>query len=307
MNIAIVGGSGFIGSQTAIELLAQNCDVTVIDLVPSNISETKYIHADASDYQELSTALDNDFDYVYMFAAISDSSENQNDPLLAIDSNIVALVNVLQAVDQLKINRVIFSSTVWVYSVAEEINVTEETPLPITSSDHIYTTSKLTCEALIRNFHEMRGVNYTILRYGIAYGPNCHPDTILSKFMTNALVGDPLMITGNGSIYRNFLNVHDHARGNVLALSLKAENEIINLEGPEKITLARVADRVRELHGDVDIVYTDQREGDYKGKVVSNEKAWKVLDWKPTVTFNIGTEEMYEHIKKNISNSTSRR
>ena len=302
-KIAIVGGSGFIGTQTTKELIYNGHEVTVIDINPPRVSECDYICADCTNYLQLLQALDGGYDYVYMFAAISDSSENNRSPLLAIDRNIVGLANVLQSVAMLKIKRIIFSSTVWVYSVSDSINVTEDTPLPITSSDHLYTTSKLTGEALIRNYHKLLGVNYTILRYGIAYGPDCHPDTILSRFMSNALIGKPLVITGNGSISRNFLNVKDHARGNVAALSLAAENQIINLEGPEKITLARVADRVKELHGEVvKIVYTDTRPGDYRGKKVSNKKSMELLKWKPMIDFQKGTEEMYEYVKGKYDN-----
>lgn len=309
-RIAIVGGSGFIGTRTSIELILNKHDVTVIDLVPSNVPLVKSRIVDATDFTQLYDALNDNFDYVYMFAAVSDSTENIKSPLYSINQNIVGLANVLQAVRLLEIGRIIFSSTVWVYSVVDQQRVDEDTPLIITNSDHLYTTSKITCETLIRNFHASYGTNYTILRYGIAYGPGCHPDTILSKFMTNALNKKPLIITGNGSISRNFLNVTDHAKGNVAALHLNAENETINLEGPEKITLARVADRVKQLHGDVDVVYTDQRPGDYTGKIVSNVKSTQLLNWQPTVNFETGTDEMYKHLKsktnEEINNSPAR-
>lgn len=296
-KIAIVGGSGFIGTRTSIELILNKHDVTVLDLVPSRVPLVKSRIVDATDYTQLHAALDDDYDYVYMFAAVSDSNENIKSPLYSINQNIVGLANVLQAVRTLEIGRIIFSSTVWVYSVVDQQYVDEDTPLIITNSDHLYTTSKITCETLIRNYHASYGTNYTILRYGIAYGPSCHPDTILSKFMTNALNNKPLVITGNGTISRNFLNVADHAKGNVAALHLNAENETINLEGPEKITLARVADRVKQLHGDVDVVYTDQRPGDYTGKVVSSKKADRLLSWRPSVDFMTGSDEMYRHLR----------
>lgn len=305
MRIAIVGGSGFIGTRTAIELMCAGHDVTIIDIKRITVPVVEYVHADATNYMDILQALDNNFDVVYMLAAISDSSENKRTPLLALDRNIMALANVLQAIDRLKINRIIFSSTVWVYSVAEPTHVNEQTPLIINHSDHIYTTSKLTGETLIRNYHDMCGVNYTILRYGIAYGPGCHPDTILSKFMYNAFASKPLKITGNGSIHRNFLNVKDHARGNLLALKIEAENQTINLEGPEKITLARVADRVKQLHGDVEIIYTDQRSGDYTGKCVCNNKSKQLLGWSPSVDFITGTQEMYDHVKKDIDSRSA--
>lgn len=305
MRIALVGGAGFIGTHTACELREHGHDVVVIDI--TCVDQPDMIRADACDYTQIVSALDNNFDCVYMFAAISDSAENVQTPLLAVNRNILALANVLQSMHVLKIPKIIFSSTVWVYSVCDIVDVNEETPLPITSSDHIYTTTKLTGEALIRNYSDIYGYKYTILRYGIAYGPGCHPDTVMSKFITNALNNKPLSITGDGSIYRNFLNVRDHARGNRLALSAVCDNHVINLEGPEQITITRVANTVRELHGDVNIEYTSKRSGDYVGKNVCNNKAYRLLNWQPTVMFDSGIKTLYDYIKeKSVNSSTSR-
>lgn len=307
MRIAIVGGSGFIGTQTSIELIEHGHDVTVIDLVPPCVGGVKYIQADVSVYDQAINALTGNFDAVYMFAAISDSNENVLTPTLSVQSNIVSLSNVLHATYTHDINKIIFSSTVWVYSVTDLVEVDEQTDLPITSSDHIYTTCKLTCEALIRNYNMMFGIKYTILRYGIAYGPGCHPDTVLSKFITNALAGEKLTITGDGKIHRNFLYVTDHARGNRLALSSECDNQIVNLEGPEKITLNRVASEIVKIHGDVTISYIDQRQGDYTGKIVSNSRALELMGWTPTIDFTTGTNKLYDHIRQqNIDNSTTR-
>jgi UDP-glucose 4-epimerase len=295
-RVAVIGGRGFIGTATCRELTDAGCEVVVMDLKRPTIPVTgvEYKVVDVNSYIDTLQALGSSkFDYVYMLAAISDAYENVREPLKSININILGLTNVLQAVSVLKIPRIIFSSTVWVYSASELTYVNEDTDLNLTKSDHIYTTSKLTGEALVKHYHSITGINYTILRYGIAYGPGCHPDTVLSRFMTNAINNEPLVITGNGSIYRNFLNVKDHARGNMLAMNHSAKNQIINLEGPEKITLVRVAERVRDLHGDVDIVYTDQRSGDYTGKVVSNRKSKEILGWEPAVSFNDGTADMY--------------
>lgn len=308
MNIAIVGGSGFIGTHTALELLKRNNNVTIIDKVPPRTVGADYVNADVTDYDQTLQALTGDFEAVYMFAAVSDSADNIREPLHAVNNNILSLTNVLHAMHKLKINKIIFSSTVWVYSVAAKTRVNEETPLLINNSNHIYTTSKLTCEAIIRNYTSMYGINHVILRYGIAYGPGCHPDTIMSKFTTRALQGKQLKITGNGNIYRNFLYVSDHAAGNILALSPTCNNQTINLEGPEKITLTRVAETIKRLHvNPVEIVYIDQRAGDYEGKIVSNNKAKKLMGWKPTVMFDDGAQILYDYIKQqNINCSASR-
>lgn len=312
MNVAIVGGAGFIGRHTARELVSHGHTVSILDRNVSNcrnffskaeLQSIQIMFCDALDYQMLESMLSygKPFDAVYMLAAISDSKENLADIPYAVSTNIMSLTNTLEAANKLKIPRIIFSSTVWVYSIASNTNVDEESLLHINSSDHIYTTCKVTCEALVRNFCAVKDLDYTILRYGIAYGPGCHPDTIMFRFMTNAIKGVPLTITGDGNTSRNFLNVNDHAKGNYLALCDGAKNETINLEGPERITLTEVANRVKELHGgDVTIEHVGQRFGDYKGKVVDNGKAAAILGWKPTVDFKTGSSTLYEFIKKNI-------
>lgn len=318
MNIAIVGGAGFIGRHTARELISHGHTVSILDNNLTNcdnffskkeVQSLQLLYCDALDYRMLESMLNygNDkFDAVYMLAAISDSKENLTDIPHAVNTNIMSLTNTLESANKVKIPRIIFSSTVWVYSVSPNIEVNEESPLYISSSDHVYTTCKVACEALVRNFCAVRDIDYTILRYGIAYGPGCHPDTIMSRFITNAIKGVPLTITGDGNTYRNFLNVNDHARGNYLALCDEAKNETINLEGPEKITLTEVANRVKELHsGNVTIEYTGQRHGDYRGKIVDNQKAAAILGWKPSINFETGSKILYEYIKKNINNSSA--
>ena len=293
-NIAIIGGSGFIGTYTKNELVEHGYNVTTID-----VNKKSDVCVNVLNLKHLKKALaTKKFDAVYMFAAISDSKENHTDIKHAVNTNIMSLTNTLDAMYELGIPRIIFSSTVWVYSVCDITAVNEDTNLSISNSDHIYTTCKLTCEAIIRNYQKVKGIDFTILRYGIAYGPGCHPDTVLSKFISNAILGKPLVVTGNGNIYRNFLYVTDHARGNRLALSEKAKNQIINLEGAQSISIKNVAERVQELHGkEVKILYTDERLGDYKGKVVDNSKAKKLLNWEPTVNFLQGSKVLYDHIK----------
>lgn len=293
-NIAIIGGSGFIGTYTKNELVEHGYNVTTID-----INKKSDICVNVLNFKHLKKALSTKkFDAVYMFAAISDSKENHTDIKHAVNTNIMSLTNTLDVMHELGIPRIIFSSTVWVYSVCDNTAVNEDTNLSISNSDHIYTTCKLTCEAIIRNYQKVRGIDFTILRYGIAYGPGCHPDTVLSKFISNSILGKPLVVSGNGNIYRNFLYVTDHARGNRLALSEKAKNQIINLEGAQSISIKNVAERVQELHGkEVKILYTDERIGDYKGKVVDSSKAKKLLNWEPTVNFLEGSKVLYNHIK----------
>ena len=68
-----------------------------------------------------------------------------------------------------------------------------------------------------------------------------------------------------------------------MALSPVCDNHVINLEGPEQITISRVASTVKQLHGDVHIEHTSTRSGDYVGKNVCNNKAHRLLNWEPSL------------------------
>jgi UDP-glucose 4-epimerase len=99
---------------------------------------------------------------------------------------------------------------------------------------------------------------------------------------------EPLVVHGDGSQYRNFIFVEDLAEGSLAALQEEARNEIFNLEGMRPVTVAEVAETVRAVVGDVEIQYVGARVGDYRGKLVSNEKALRQLGWQPRVDLEEG-------------------
>jgi nucleoside-diphosphate-sugar epimerase len=108
-----------------------------------------------------------------------------------------------------------------------------------------------------------------------------------------------LVICGTGDVSRNFLYVTDHAKANVLALSDAAKNEVFNIEGSETITVSQVANKAKELaNKNVEIQYTPARTGEFNGKNVSTEKAKKILNWQPTISFSQGIKMHYDWLSK---------
>ena len=103
-NIAIIGGSGFIGTYTKNELVEHGYNVTTID-----VNKKSDICVNVLNYKHLKKALSTKkFDVVYMFAAISDSKENHTDIKHAVNTNIMSLTNTLDAMHELGIPRIIF-------------------------------------------------------------------------------------------------------------------------------------------------------------------------------------------------------
>jgi len=302
MNIAVIGGSGFIGSHIVDKLIESGHDVTVFDIMKPHRDDVRYIHIDITDLSKTTVALAGDYDAVYLLAAMADVNDVYKNPVEAGKVNILGVANVLEAIRRNDLGRIIFSSTVWVYDAAIDEYVDEETPLAIHRVNHVYTASKIAAEMYIYSYHKLYGIDYTILRYGIPYGPRARRGTVIATFVRRALNGEPLVIYGDGSQYRNFIYVEDLAEGNVAALKKIARNKTYNLEGKRPVTIREVAEIVKKIvGGDVKIEYNlKARPGDYSGKKVSAEKAKKELGWEPKIDIEEGIRRYVEWYKKYI-------
>jgi len=287
-DVTIIGGSGCIGSATCNYFISKGINVTVIDVNPPANKNINFIYCDIRNFDQLNESLRGS-KYVFILAAISDANENCREPVKSMDINICGLNNILIASKNNNIERVLFSSTVWVYSECKDVNVNEESIIPSNYVNHNYTASKISCEMLIRSYYNMFGLKYTIMRYGIAYGPGTNNNTAISTFIRRIANGQSININGDGASYRNFMYVTDHARANLAALHKNAINQTINFDGPESISIKDIAITVRNIIGkNIDINYTDSIKGDYKGKNVCNNKAYNLLDWQPKTFFKDG-------------------
>ena len=188
--------------------------------------------------------------------------------------------------------------------------VDEDTPLG--SPTHLYTSTKLVGEYYCKAYSELYGLETTVLRYGIPYGPRSRPAEVIPIFVRRALEKQPITIQGDGLQFRKFIYVEDVAEGNVLALKPQAANKTYNLEGNEKVSIKELAEIVKRIIGDVDIQYTEGRPGDFEGKEISNLRAAKDLDWHPKVAVEEGIRryiEWYkssEETKKNLWTSVDK-
>ena len=300
MNIGVIGGSGFIGSHVVDKLIEQGHEVAVFDIMKPHRNDVCHLNIDITNLSKTAVALTGDYDAVYLLAAMADVNDVYKNPVEAGEVNILGVANVLEAARRNEIDRVILASTVWVYGLASEKEVEENTPLHIEKADHIYTSSKIAAELYCQSYQKLYGQNFTILRYGIPYGPRARGGTVVAIFVKKALNGEPLTIFGDGSQYRNFIYVEDLADGNVAALKEIAKNKTYNLEGMRPITVKEVAETVKKLIGDVEIAYKEERPGDFEGKKVSAEKAKSELGWVPKVKFEEGVRRYIEWYEKSM-------
>lgn len=301
MRVLVTGGSGFIGYNVVQELLKRGFKVRILDMVyPAGLDGVEFYHGSLLDPMTVRFAM-NGCDYVMHLAAVADVNDVVAEPLYAEEINVRGTINVLDAARNMKgkVKRVVYASTIWTYSDVKESFITEETLIP--PPTHLYTATKIAGEYYCRAYQQLYGVPYTILRYGIPFGPRARGATVISKFVGLALAGESIAIAGDGLQFRKFVHVQDLARGNVLALQGAGENHIFNLEGNEKVSIRQLAEWVKEhANPKIQINYTPAREGDFKGVEISNEKALKLLGWKPEIGFLAGLKQVIDEKRSEL-------
>jgi UDP-glucose 4-epimerase len=299
MRICVTGGSGFIASHVVDHLVADGHEVVVVDhRVRPHRDDVQFEDIDILNLSALIQATKGCV-YIFHLAAVSNVNYAHKYPVYTVDLNINGTANVLEAARLNGVQRVLFASTVWVYTGTRGDGLlTEEEPFHLPDAGHIYTTSKIASEMIIHNYWQLYRQPFTILRYGIPYGPRMRDELVIPIFIRKALRGETITIQGDGSQYRNYVYIDDLARAHMLSMGAKAENQVYNLEGPEKVTIKDIADTINTvLGGGVKIEYVPARPGDYAGKEVSAQKALRELEWRPKVDFEEGMRRTIEWFK----------
>ena len=305
MKVLVTGGSGFIGSHVVDKLREKGIEVRVFDMVyPTFRQDVEHYQGSLLNFEQIRMAM-NSIDYVFHLAAVADVKGVFEEPLYSEEINVRGTINILEAARKCRIRRVIYGSSIWVYSDIEEQSADEDTPLHAPS--HLYTATKMASEYYCKAYATLYNLPTTILRYGIPYGPRARDGAIIPIFVKKAISGEPLTIAGDGLQYRKFIYVEDLAEGNILALKEIAKNKIYNLDGNRKITIREVAKTIKKIIGDVKVEYIEGRAADFQGKEVSTEKAKKELGWEPRTSFEQGIKNYivwYKKFKEEQNNST---
>jgi UDP-glucose 4-epimerase len=288
MRVLVTGGAGFIGSHVVDRLRAAAIEPRIFDLRRSAYhteDEVEAVIGDLLDPAALSATMTG-CDAVVHLAAAADADEVAASPAHAEQVNSRGTLNVIQAAREAGVGRVIYASTIWVYSDAAASAANEETPLRLPS--HLYTATKLAGEMYCRSYGQLYGLEYTILRFGIPYGPRARPTAVIPTFVRKALAGEPLTIAGGGHQSRRFVYVEDLADGVVRALAPLAANRIYNLVGNEDVTIREVAETVQRAAGNAQLVDVAGRSADFNGVKVSGERAARDLGWRASTPFAAG-------------------
>ncbi len=300
-NIVVTGGAGFIGSWVA-EALAADNNVKVIDNLHTGKKENlkklgtgaRFIDADIRDRNAVFVALKGT-EIVFHHGANVQIQASIDDPKMDADINIGGTLNVLEACRKHDIKRLVFASSSAIYGNPDKVPVSEgQSPDPLSP----YALSKLAGETYVRLYNELYGLETVSLRYFNVYGPRQNPDSpysgVISIFTKNVKLGNKLTVFGDGEQTRDFVNVMDVVRANILAAQSKeAVGKAFNIGTGKSISINQMVSVLKKLSGKkLNVVHEKPRKGEVKHSCADIVLAKKLLGYEPTITFEDGLKEL---------------
>lgn len=236
MRIAITGASGFIGSEFRKNLIPDWDIVALSRTEKEGFWETDY------SVESLTRAFDN-VDIVIHLASIRGKAEEYS----AFTKNEILIENILKAMLACRCKRIIFMSSLAVYSDQKRVPWSEE---QCVCPQTFYGLSKLAGEYLCQ-LYASKGITYTILRCGIVYGLD-HTKRMISNFIDQAYRKEMLCLTGKSVNKRDFVYVKEVVKVlNWAVQTSDLDNQIINLSSGEAYTNLEIAEAVNECFDNV--------------------------------------------------------
>ncbi len=292
-RILVTGGAGFIGSNLANTLAADN-EVVVVDDehlgTPENLEP-------AVDYREASVLeedLPTDVDVVYHLAALSSYAMHEADPTTGARVNVEGFVNVVEQARQDGCDTVVYASTSSIYGSRTEPSP-EELPVEVNTG---YEASKLSRERYAEYFSNHYGVATAGMRFFSVYqgygGAEAHKGeyaNVIAQFADDVANGRRPELYGDGTQTRDFTHVDDIVRGLVLAADHELDG-IYNLGTGEAYSFNTVVELINEeLETDVDPEYVDNPipESVYVHDTCADaSKMREATGWEPEIEFREG-------------------
>jgi UDP-glucose 4-epimerase len=300
MRLFVTGGAGYIGSICAAVALEAGHQVTVYDNLRKGHREAvpegaELVVGDLLDPDALRRSLASGFDAVLHLAALIVVPESVARPELYYRNNVVGTLNLVEALGEAGIGRLIFSSTAAVYGEPAQVPIPEDSPA---NPANPYGNSKLAMDRLLADVSTAHGLAAVSLRYfnvGGAHGrlgEDHDPETHLIPNVLRAAAGaiDHLDIFGtdydtpDGTCVRDYVHVDDLAAAHLLALegALPGRHLVYNLGSGSGYSVREVVDTTRRMTGrEFTVVERERRPGDSPRLVASSDRIRRELGWEP--------------------------
>jgi len=304
--VLVTGGAGCIGTNLCRKLSELNVGkVIILDDLSSayewNIPDAKniaFVNGSILDDEMLKRVFKERPDYVFHLAAHFANQNSVDNPEYDLMVNGIGTLKVLQYAHLLGVERLVYASSgCGVYGLDSKMPFEEH---DVSISLHTpYQVTKLLGELYTNYFHNLYGLAIVNARFFNVFGPGEVPGryrNVIPNFFYWAMNGRALPITGDGSETRDWTYVDDIV-GGLLAMGVREEaiGEAINLGSGKEQRVVDMARKVNDIVGnEAGIVHVPRRDWDAKTRLLSSiEKAKRLLDYKPQMTFEDGLERVH--------------
>ena len=310
----VTGGAGFLGSHLCERLVNAGQQVICLDNLQTGTLDNLQLIMGNSSFQfiekDICDGIDIEVDEIWNLACPASPRHYQTDPVATLLTSVLGAYNMLELA---KANRakILHTSTSEIYGD------------PLISPQHesyfgnvntvgprsCYDEGKRAAETLMMDYHRQHGVEIKIMRIFNTYGPKMQPDDgrVVSNFIVQALIGQPITVYGTGNQTRSFCYFADLLDG-MEALMGSGRNITgpMNIGNPKEFTITELADLVLELTGSKSkIVFEKLPEDDPQQRKPDISAAQKELNWEPKVELKQGLYKTIEQFRKQMGNGTA--
>lgn len=301
-RVVVTGGAGFVGSRLVARLVDEGASVVVLDDYstgsPDNLPDDATLEAVEGSVVDgnLVRQVIEGSDVVIHAAArnIVLSTQNPRDDYAV---NIGGTLNILLAARELRIGRVVYTSSASIYGNPRYLPIAEDDPVNLLSP---YAVSKYAGEGYCHAFYESYDLPTSVVRYSNVFGPGQTPENpycgVVAKFFEAALTDQPLQIHGDGEQTRDYTFIDDAVTATLaVAVSPKAAGQAYNVGTGRETSVNRLAALILQLAGaSTEPRHVDRRDIDnIRRRVVNIEKIRRELRWTPAVTVEQGLAETH--------------
>lgn len=335
-NILVTGGTGYIGSHTAVELINAGYGVIIADnLVNSEIGvldkiqeitgvRPKFFRADVRDKSALRKIFsENDIDGIIHFAGLKAVGESCREPVSYYDNNLISTIFLLEVMKEYKVSKFVFSSSATVYGEPERLPLDEECSLNPNSP---YGRTKLMTEQILKDLYNSDNtLKIVILRYFnpvgahisglIGENPKGIPNN-LTPYVAKVAAGEleAVNVFGNdyntpdGTGVRDYIHVTDLAQGHVKAMEKinRSGLYIYNLGTGKGYSVLEVINAFERACGKkIPVKIAERRAGDIASYYASPLKAEKELGFKASFSLDDMCRSLWNFMLKQKENGSN--
>jgi len=306
-TILITGGAGFIGSNFVDYLFKKHPDYFIIvldaltyagnpdnfNLLLKNDKRFEFWYGDVRNAEIVNSLVERS-DYVVHFAAETHVARSIFDNRIFYETDVLGTQTVCNAIlkNNSGIKKFIHISSSEVYGSAVEVPMTEDHPLLPASP---YASAKAGADRMVYSYWKTYDIPAIIIRPFNNYGPHQHLEKVVPRFITSAILNEPLTIHGDGSSSRDWVYVGDHCKALDAVLQSSNGNifgKVINIGTGIDIDVQTIAMKIlQKMNKSLDLIeYIQNRPGQVIRHIASIDTAKEMLNWEPETDFDAGLD-----------------